>query len=70
MTWCKRVVEWVVVVVVAGEVVVIDESIGGVGESDLERDGTPDSDMVGRCSADMRGGGGGIPEVVMRPVRD
>ena len=64
-------VEWVVVVVVvAGEVVVIDESIGRVGESDMERGGTPDSDMVGRCSADMRSGRGGIPEVVMRPVRD
>ena len=55
------------VVVAVGNAVIAD---GSVGRADIVRAGIAALDMVGRCSADMRGGGGGIPEVVMRPVGD
>ena len=59
----------IVVVMVAGEVVVTDDSVGIVGERVLERASTPDSDIVGRCNADIRGHGG-VFEVLRRLMGD
>ena len=44
-----------VVVVVVGNAVIADESVGRAVESDMVRAGTAALNMVGRCSADIRG---------------